>query len=294
MADPFTMLLLTLAGGGLGAANWGLNQIPGLGPTTKNVNTAYKDNPIWQQMFGEDGLKAQAKKGMESSFTSMESWLQNALTTSLAYDPNAFWKDFMAAQPEMQSLISGGTDSFKSAAQANLADFAKTATAETASEMSGMGSLYSGAFGDIVGSKVGKESAKAGTDLASLQAGLMSQLWGSALPQFSGNRQFQTSNLVNTYMGGAQTYQGAGNTYSQQLMQMLGIGADLSTPIYQQTPGLADMIMQGLGLGLQGAGAYGTMGTGKKSTTDDGTNAALQAQIKRLQDQLQLTSPLVP
>jgi len=241
-----SLLLPLLIGGGIGAGSYLLNQIPGLGPSAKNVNTDYTNNPIWQQLFGSGKQYENTNKGMES-------FLANAVSTSKAYDPNAFWRDFMAAQPEMQALISGPTGSFKAASEANLADFVKQATSETSSELSGMGALYSGALGEIAGQKIGKEAGKSATDLASLQASLMSQLWGSALPGFASGEQFKTSNLVNTYLSGA-------STYSQQLMQMLGIGSDLSMPSYVQQPGLADSIMSGLGLGLQGAASIGMLG----------------------------------
>jgi hypothetical protein len=281
MADPISMLLLsTLIGGGAGLGKWLLDKIPGLGPGAENVNTDYANNPIYKMLFGEGGGYADAQGGMdtqmggmESSLANMQSFLANAVSSSKAYDPNAFWKDFMAAQPDMQALISGPTGSFKAASEANLSDFVKQATSETASELSGMGALYSGALGDISGQKIGKEAGKSNTELAQLQASLMSQLWGSAIPQFSGNRQFQTQNLVNTYMGGAQTslgaantYQGAADMYSQQLMQMLGIGADLSSPLYVQTPGLGDSIMQGLGLGSSFGSALGMI-PGQKASS---------------------------
>lgn len=256
------LLLPLLLGGGIGAGSYLLNLIPGLGPSVKNVNTDYTNNPIWQQLFGSG-------KGYDTASKGMESFLSNAVSTSQAYDPNAFWRDFMAAQPEMQGLISGPTASFKTASEANLADFVKQATSETASELSGMGALYSGALGNITGQKIGAEAGKSGTALAQLQASLMSQLWGSALPGFAQGEQFKTSNLVNTYLSGA-------GTYSQQLMQMLGIGSDLSMPSYVQTPGLADSIMSGLGLGLQGASAIGMLGGGgtkaEKKTTKTSYN----------------------
>lgn len=250
MAD----LALMLGGGaGIGGLSWLLNQIPGLGPSTKNINTDYANNPIWQQLFGANGEYAAKNKGMES-------FLSNAVSSAKAYDPNAFWKDFMAAQPEMQALISGPTDSFKSASMANLKDFADVATSETASNLSGMGSLYSGALGSIAGQKIGAEAGKSSTELAQLQASLLSQLFGGALSGFSSGEQFKTQTSVNTYLQGA-------NTYSQQLMTMLGIGSDLSAPVYQQQPGLADSLMGGLGLGLQGYAALGMSDSGKKKET---------------------------
>lgn len=291
MADFLIPLLL---GGGLGAGSWLLNQIPGLGPKTTNVNTDYTNNPIWQQMFGSGGGYANAQTGMadylakmggsfgkmDTSLGDMSSFIANAVSTAKSYDPNAFWKDFMAAQPEMQSLISGPTGSFKAASEANLADFVKEATSGTASELSGMGALYSGAMPAIAGQKIGAEAGKSATDLASLQASLMSQLWGSMLPQFSGNEQFASSNLVNTYLGGASsslgaanaygsqanTYLGGANTYASQMATMLGLGGDLSSPLYVQSPGFADSLMSGLGLGLQGASAWGMLG-GKGTTS---------------------------
>jgi hypothetical protein len=281
MASAFLLPLLLGAGTGIGS--WLLNKIPGLGPSAQNVNpeSEFSKNPIYQMLFGAGGQAAGAQAnqaammgGMGQSLGDMQSFLRNAVSTSQAYDPNAFWKDFMAAQPEMQALISGPTGSFKSAAESNLSDFVKQATAETGQEMSQMGSLYSGAMGSITGTKIGQEAKKAGTDLASLQAGLMSQMWGSALPQFSAGRQFQTSNLVNTYLQGGQmnlgaagVYQGAAGMYGNQLMQMLGIGADLSSPVYVQQPGIGDALMQGLGFGLQGGAVMGMLPQKKTPTT---------------------------
>lgn len=272
MADPIILTLLgTLAGAGTGALGWLLNQNPATGPKATNVNQDYKNNPIWQQIMGMMGGTREGQNemmgGMKSSLSDMSGFLANAVSSSKAYDPNAFWKDFMAAQPEMQGLISGPTGSFKSAAQANLADFVKEATAGTASELSGMGSLYSGALGSIAGQKIGSEAGKYNTQLAQLESGMLSNLYGLAMPAFSRGREFQTQNLVNTYLSGAQsqlgaanTYLGGANMYANQLASMLGIGADLSAPVYVTQPGLGDALMGGLGAGMNFGSGLGMLG----------------------------------
>lgn len=257
MADLLLSLGIGAGGGGL---SWLLNQIPGLGPSSKNVNTDYVNNPIWQQLFGSGGQYAGTQK-------SMESFLANAVAGAKAYDPNAFWKDFLAAQPEMQGIVSGATGSLKAAQQENLSNFIKQAVSETGQELSGMGALYSGAMGSLAGAKIGSEAGKYNTELASLQAQMLNSLYGNTLSGFQGGEQFRTSSLLNTYLSGA-------NTYSQQMMQMLGIGSDLSAPVYQQTPGLADSIMGGLGLGLQGMTANAMMsalGSGSKKSSSGGS-----------------------
>jgi hypothetical protein len=235
--------------------------------STENVNEDYEKNPFYQMLFGSGGQYANLQGNQDASMRAMQSFLMNAITSAQAYDPNAFWKDFMAAQPGMQELISGPAGSFKSASEANLADFVKQATSETASELSGMGSLYSGALGEIAGGKIGKEAGKSSTELAQLQASLMSQLWGSALPQFAGGRQFQTQNLVNAYLGGANTELGGAQMYASQLANMLGIGADMATPVFKANRGALDYLAQALGLGLQGVGAFGMLG-GNKDTSN--------------------------
>jgi hypothetical protein len=242
-------LIATLAGGaaaGAGAAAGGASFLGG----NQNVNTEYANNPIYQQMFGSGGGYANAQGQMSSL-------LNQAITTGQNYDPNAFWKDFMGAQPELQNLISGPTSSIKAAQEANLADFSKTAVANTAQEMSGMGSLYSGAFGDIVGQTVGKEASKAGVDLASLQANMYNSMWGNMIPQFSQNRQFQTSNVMNAMLQGSQNYGNMAQT-------MLGLGADMSTPMYEYQPGVMDYIMKGMGLGGSIGGGLGSLFGGGK------------------------------
>jgi hypothetical protein len=253
------MLASLLIGGGGGALSWLLNQIPGLGPKTSNINQDYVNNPIWQQLFGAGG-------GYGKTDSSMQSMLGNAITAGNAYDPTAFWKDFMAAQPGMQDIVSGATGSVKAAQEANLSDFIKQAVADTGQEMSGMGALYSGAMGNIAGQKIGAEAGKSSTDLATLQAQMLSSLMGQSMSGFQSGEQFKTSSQIQTYLGGA-------NMYNQQLMQMLGIGADLSSPVYQTQPGLADSIMGGLGLGLQGMAASAMAGGGgkKKAATSWGS-----------------------
>ena len=223
--------LLGAAAGGLGSLLGG----NGLQGKNKNINQDYVNNPIYQQMFGSG-------KGYEGASSQMNALINGAMN----FDPNAFWKDFMGAQGDVQGLISGPTGSVKSGMDLNLANFTKQAMADTGQELSGMGALYSGALGNIGGQKVGAEAGKSAVDLSQLQAQMYNSLWGQMLPQFSSNRQMVPQLQM----------QGAG-LYNSQMNNMLGLGADLSSPMYQYQPGIMDSMMSGLGLGMQGMAAAG-------------------------------------
>lgn len=236
--------LLGAAAGGLGSLFGG----SGWQGSNENINQDYVNNPIWQQMFGKG-------KGFENSSASMNALINGAMN----YDPNAFWKDFMGAQGDVQGLISGPTGSVKAGMDLNLANFTKQAMADTGQELSGMGSLYSGALGSIGGQKVGAEAGKSAVELSQLQAQMYNSLWGQMLPQFSQNRQMVPQLQM----------QGAG-LYNSQMNNMLGLGADLSSPMYQYKPGIMDSMMSGLGLGMQGMGAAGMQPKGAAGGFDMG------------------------
>lgn len=263
MADPITMMLLPLLGaagggliGGIGSAIGG----NGWNGSYANINTGYEDNPVYQALMSQYG---NANAGFASAGANMSNLLNQGIGASRQYDPTAFWKDFMAAQPELQGLISGQTGSVKNAMMTNLADFTKEAVAGAGSEMSGLGSLYSGAFGDIVGQRVGAEAAKSNVDLSTLLANLYGSLGGNLMGQFAGGRQFQTQNLVNALMSGAGLYGSQQGTYGSLMGSMLGSAADLASPLYEYQPGILDSIMSGLGLGANLGSSIGMLGSKK-------------------------------
>jgi hypothetical protein len=232
--DPLTLLLLMGGGAILGGAGAAAGGADWMGKNA-NINTDYMNNPIYKMLFG----------GGQGSLD-----LNSIISSGLNYDPTQAWRDFMGAQPEMQQILSGQTGSIKSGMLANLQDFIKEATASTGSELSGMGNLYAGALGDIVGAKVGKEAARSNVDLSSIIANLYGTLAPNVLSTFAQGR-----------MGKAQNALGFGGN-------MLGLGADLSSPVYQYQPGILDYVLQGAGLGLNAGSAFGMNKAANPSTED--------------------------
>jgi hypothetical protein len=267
--DPILLALLLTVGGGVAGGLAGAASGASATGSNENINTAYKDNPIYKMLFGEGGKYAQ----WEGQFSDMLSGaLKQGNAAAAAYDPTAAWKDFLSASPELMNLISGSTGSVKSALESNLADFTKTAVSEAGSNMSGMGSLYSGALGDIIGKNVGAEAAKSNVELSTLLTNLYGSMGNNLLSLFSSNE----SNKASLGMQAASLgVQGAG-LYSGLMGQSLGIGADLSSPVYEYKPGILDYILQGLGVGGNLGGALGQLvGTKAKSTTTDSTQGGL-------------------
>lgn len=250
-------LLLSLLGPLLGGALGGLGAAAGgksWNGTTENINTDYANNPIYQLLMKSGGMLDQAGAGMSAGM--------NAATAAAnGYDPTAFWKDFMSAAPGLSSLLTGATGSVKSAMESNLADFTKQAVSQAGSNLAGMGSLYSGALGDIVGTNVGKQAAQSNVDLSTLLANMYSPLGGQMLGGFSSGRQAQANYGIQAGLGNAGLWHGL-------LNQGLGIGADLSSPVYQYQPGIMDAIMQGAGLGSSFASGLGMLGGGGNRTYD--------------------------
>jgi len=248
--DPFTLMLLMGAGGGLlgglGSAMGGA----GWNGKNANINQDYVNNPIYKMLFG----------GGEGSLD-----LNSIIQSGLNFDPTQAWRDFMGAQPDMQKILSGETGSIKSGMLSNLQDFIKEASSSTGQELSGFGGLYSGALGDIIGSKVGKEAAKSNVDLSSIIANLYGNLAPNVLGSFTQGR-----------LGKAQNALSFGSN-------ALGIGADLSSPMYQYQPGIMDSILQGAGVGLNAASAFGMMGGGSGAAPGSSITALFQQLLQSLQ-----------
>jgi len=241
--DPLTLLLLGGLGGGLlGGIGSALGGNSWNGQYT-NLNKDYAKNPTYQWMMGSGGLGDVSSAGMNSM-----------LAKAGSYDPTAFFKDFMSATPSLSSLISGPTGSVKSAMEDNLDAFVKKATSEAGSSLSGMGTLYSGALGDIIGKNIGTQVAQSNVDLSSLYANLFGNMSNTLMGNLASGRQAQMSGNL----------QGAG-IYGNLLNSILGTSADMSAPMYTYQPGIMDAIMQGAGLGMQGGSGIGMLGQGNKA-----------------------------
>jgi hypothetical protein len=267
LADLLVPLLGALLGGavgGIGSAAQG-NAWNG---SYENINTGAEDTAGYKNLMDASGNYSDL---MNQMLTSMTGALGKAESTAQNYDTRGFWKDFMKSIPDIQSMTTDSTSWLRSALESNLSNFTKQAVAESSSDLSGMGNLYSGALGSIIGTKAGEKAGESNTQLASMMSSLFGNLAQSSMSNASAQSQTKLSSILQSLLTGANQYGSLAGTYGSLSAQTLGQAAEMTTPVYEYQQGIWDSIMQGMVLGTNFGSSFdlskifGSGGSGSSS-----------------------------
>ncbi|MDX9826609.1 MAG: hypothetical protein RBT73_02575 [Spirochaetia bacterium] len=227
-------------------------------PSTKQVGKEYTD-------AGVSALTNEAnfgKAGMEGAIAGMSP----VTAGNVGFDPNAYWGNFMGQAGDLQGLVMGPQGDLQRGLTARAGELATQATQGAASNLSGLGSLYSGAtlkaagnanaqaFGDVANT-LGQQSLNLYGNLAGQAMGNSLGAQGQGLSAMQGNQnadlQAQMANQQNS-LGLAGLY---GGLYGQ------GVGglAQYGTPTYVQgqSGGIGSMFSGALGGALAGGSIPG-------------------------------------
>jgi hypothetical protein len=208
---------------------------------TRQVGREYTD---WAQQGINAGLGF-GRGGLESTLSQLGQQKYNELTLAQqAQRPEAYWDLFMSQAPQLQGLIAGAQSPLEQALTERAQRLSSEATKAVASNLSGLGALYSGAtiegaskaaseaFSDVASQLGQQQIGIFGSLLApTLQAGLTAQenQYNRALQAAEGDRAAQLNALLNQ----AQLY---GNIYGGALQSMAQWGMPTYYQETQKTP----------------------------------------------------------
>lgn len=208
----------------------------GSSTSTKQINKQYSDTAMAAlteaQNFGKAGLTG-ALSGL----------------TAAANDPTAYYNNFMGQAGGLADLVSGSLSPLQQSLSSRASDLAAESTSQAASNLAGLGSLYSGATLKAGADASAKAFADVANQLGSQQIGLTGSLWNTALGASQAAQASQLGALSNV----AGAY---GNIYGQALQGITGMGVPeyLTT---QKTSPWANLFQTGLGAAATAAAAYG-------------------------------------
>lgn len=207
---------------------------------TSQINKPYSDKAMVAlteaQNFGKAGLTG-ALSGL----------------TAAANDPTAYYNNFMGQAGGLADLVSGSLSPLQQSLSSRASDLAAESTSQAASNLAGLGSLYSGATLKAGADASAKAFADVANQLGSQQISLTGSLWNNAL----GAAQASESSLRSSQLGALSNVAGAyGNIYGQALQGITGMGVPeyLTT---QKTSPWANLFQTGLGAAAGAAAAYG-------------------------------------
>lgn len=201
----------------------------GSSTSTKQINKQYSDTAMAAlqnaENFGKTGLTG-ALSGLSADPS----------------NPASYYNNFMSQAPGLANLVSGSLSPLQASLSARASDLAAESTSQAASNLAGLGSLYSGATLAAGADASAKAFADVANQLGSQQIGLTGSLWNNAL----GLAQNSAAQQVGAY----------GNIYGQALQGITGMGAPeyLTT---QKTSPWANLFQTGLGAAAGAAAAYG-------------------------------------
>lgn len=155
-------------------------------------------------------------------------------------DPNSIWGQFTSFAPQLQGLVQGSQSDLQRSLTARAGELARESGSQAASQLAGLGGLYSGATIRGVGDANARAFGDVANQLGAQQINLTGSLFNNAL-----------STLPQTALGAAGLY---GNIYGQGLQGITAFGE----PQYVQKryePGFFES--GGLGSGLLTAGLGG-------------------------------------
>ena len=214
--------------------------------STKQVGKEYTD-------AGVAALTNEANFGKQG--------LEGATAGITSFDPSGYWKNFMGQAGDLQGLIMGPQGDLQRGLTARAGELATQATQGAASNLAGLGGLYSGATlkaaGDANARAFGDVANTLGQQSLNMYGNLAGQAMGSAL-----GAQGQ----------GLQANMGLANLYGGLYGQGVGGLAQYGTPTYVQgqSGGTGSMFSGALGgalaggsipgAGWLGAGVGGTLG----------------------------------
>ena len=215
--------------------------------STKQVGKEYTD-------AGVSALTNEAnfgKAGMEGAIAGMSP----VTAGNVGFDPNAYWGNFMGQAGDLQGLVMGPQGDLQRGLTARAGELATQATQGAASNLSGLGSLYSGAtlkaagnanaqaFGDVANT-LGQQSLNMYGNLAGQAMGNSLGAQGQNLSAMQGNQ----NAALQAQMANAQNSLGLAGLYGGLYGQGVGGLAQYGTPTFTQK--------QSGGLG----GALGSLG----------------------------------
>ena len=204
--------------------------------STKQVGKEYTD-------AGVSALTNEAnfgKAGMEGAIAGMSP----VTAGNVNFDPNAYWGNFMGQAGDLQGLVMGPQGDLQRGLTARAGELATQATQGAASNLSGLGSLYSGAtlkaagnanaqaFGDVANT-LGQQSLNLHGNLAGQAMGNSLGAQGQNLSAMQGN---QNADLQ-AQMANAQNSLGLAGLYGGLYGQGVGGLAQYGTPTYIQNAG---------------------------------------------------------
>ncbi len=201
----------------------------GSSTSTKHINKQYSDTAMTAlqnaENFGKTGLTG-ALSGRSADPS----------------NPASYYNNFMSQAPGLANLVSGSLSPLQASLSARASDLAAESTSQAASNLAGLGSLYSGATLKAGADASAKAFADVANQLGSQQIGLTGSLWNNAL----GLAQNSAAQQVGAY----------GNIYGQALQGITGMGVPeyLTT---QKTSPWANLFQTGLGAAATAAAVYG-------------------------------------
>jgi len=238
-------------------------------PSTKQVGAQYTDAGV-AALTNESNF---GKTGMEGAIAGMSP----VAAQGVSFNPSSYWGNFMGQAGDLQGLVMGPQGDLQRGLTARAGELATQATQGAASNLAGLGSLYSGAtlkaagnanaqaFGDVANT-LGQQSLNMYGNLAGQAMGNALGAQGQGLSAAQGN---QNANLQ-AQMANSQNSLGLASLYGGLYGQGVGGLAQYGTPTYTQSggsgglgsmfKGAAGGAVAGAPFGPWGAAAGGVLG----------------------------------
>ena len=203
-------------------------------------------------------VNAEATKTAETALTNAENFgrtgLEGALSGLTAYksDPTAYYNNFMSQASGLADLVSGSQSALQTSLTERAGQLATEATNSAASNLSGLGSLYSGATLGAAADASSKAFADVANQLGTQQINLTGNLWNTALGTAASSQSASDSANLQALLGAASGY---GDVYGSALSGLTGLGSSeyLTT---QTTSPWANLFQTGVGAAAQAGSKY--------------------------------------
>jgi len=179
-----------------------------------------------------------------------------------AQNPQAYWNAFMSQAPQLQGLIQGAQSPLEQGLRERASRLSQEAINNVASNLSGLGSLYSGATLEQASKAASQAFGDVASQLGSQQIGLFGNLAGQALGQAGSAYQDLFRNQLQAASGDIGNLFNLAGLYGGIYGQGLQGITQYGTPTYyqerQQTPWgqfMQYVVGPAVGAGASAAGA---------------------------------------